>query len=88
MEGGRMSAVMAPAGWGWKAGTPMFTPAAERLPDLPLLQQVPSYRRGAVIVEALRSMPDIVGDLYPRDLVRKYGIPQPTASDVLSRAKT
>ena len=40
----------------------MFTPAAERLPELPLLAQVPSYRRGAVILEALQQTPDIVRD--------------------------
>lgn len=82
-----MSAVMAPAGWGWKAGVPMFTPAAERLPELPLLGTLPTYRRPAVILDALKQTPDIVRDLYPRDLVQKYGIPQPTASDLLNRAR-
>lgn len=74
----------APAGWGFRPGY-ILTGGADLLPDMPMLPFVRN-KKGA-IVEAIRGVPGLAFVLQPRDLVRKYGLPQASASETLKAAR-
>lgn len=77
-----------PIGWGYPKDYPIEGVTAKSLPDLPLLERIcdPRMRNNAVI-EAIRSVPGLVSVLRPVDLIKKYGLPQATAAEILHRAK-
>lgn len=74
----------APAGWGFKPGH-VLAGGAELLPDMPMLPFVRNKK--AAIVEVISRVPGLAYHLQPRDLVRKYGLPQASASDTLKAAR-
>lgn len=81
-----MSAVLAPAGWGWKPGALLTAPTEHDLPDLPLLHQVSLMKRLSVMVAALSPLPH-AHKIRPIHLQRKYGISQAAASGVVARLR-
>lgn len=81
-----MSAVLAPAGWGWKPGALLSAPTEHDLPELPLFSLVPVHRRMTVLVDALSSLPH-AHKIRPCHLQRRYGISQASASGVVARLR-
>ncbi|MBB1060381.1 hypothetical protein [Marilutibacter spongiae] len=80
--------VYAPTGWGWFPGSVMGGVSAEDLPDMPLLARISDpQRRNAALVDMLKDRPALLAILRPRDLVRKYGLAQATASMLLTKAR-
>lgn len=82
-----MSAIAAPAGWGWIPGAIISGITADDLPELPMLRLMDPYRRNQAIRDALRNMPALLPVVRPRDLIQRYGIPQATAQEILARAR-
>lgn len=81
-----MSAVLAPAGWGWKPGALLTAPTEHDLPDLPLFHQVHVSKRLTVLVNALSPLPH-AHKIRPCHLQRRYGISQAAASGVVARLR-
>lgn len=77
---------VAPGGWGWPPGYPLFLPTAADLPELPLLMQLNPRTRVPVLTEALRLVPNHE-KIRPRDVIARYGIPSTTASSVIARLR-
>lgn len=79
--------IRAPAGWGHRPGAIIAGLSADSLPDMPMLRMLDAQRRNTAIVLMLRDNPALWAVLRPRDLVRKYGIAQATASALLQKAR-
>jgi hypothetical protein len=80
-----MTAITAPAGWGWREGAIISGITADDLPAIP--DGLDPYRRNAAIRDALLNMPALLPVVRPRDLIQRYGIPQATAQEILARAR-
>lgn len=79
--------VKLPGGWGFRPGTPFPREVTEAdLPDLPLLRLLPPKARNAALVAELETHPHL-RRIRPGHLIKKYNLPQVTASQVLQRAK-
>lgn len=78
--------VLAPAGWGHVPGVVLAGDALTLLPDLPLLKQVNGSRQ-LVLAKAVTSVPGLLAIVRPSQLVKKYGVPQSTASESLRLAR-
>lgn len=79
---------LAPAGWGWRPGAVLAADDAAimaALPELPLLSLVGS--RNQCVREALAALPHLVPLVRPRHLVKKYGLPQVSASTTLQKLR-
>lgn len=76
-----------PAGWGFRPGAPFPREVTESdLPELPVLKLLTKQARNSAIVAMLEEHPRL-SQIRAGLLVRKYNLPQVTASVVLQRAK-
>ncbi len=82
-----MNPVLAPVGWGFKAGHNLLPGPPPTLPDLPLLSVISAGRVTTVIRDAVLSVPGLLTTLTCRDLQDKYGISRSIAYDVLRFAE-
>lgn len=82
-----MSVITAPAGWGWNPAAIIAGLSPDDLPELPFLRMLRPVVRNAAITESLRDNPQLLKVIEPKHLVRRYGLPQVTASTVLARAR-
>lgn len=79
--------IRAPAGWGHRPGAIIAGLSADDLPDMPMLRMLDAQRRNTAIVLMLRDNPALWAVVRPRDLVKKYGIAQATASECLQKSR-
>jgi hypothetical protein len=82
-----MSSILAPCGWGWKAGTVLGGASADDLPEMPMLRFLESGDRNHAVLEMLRENQALARVVRPVDLVAKYRLPASTALQLLTRAK-
>lgn len=83
-----MSSILAPRGWGWRAGTVLGGATAADLPEMPMLRFLESGDRNHAILEMLRENQALARSVRPNDLVLNYRIPASTALQILTRAKS
>jgi hypothetical protein len=77
--------IEAPGGWGYPPGYAIGEVTIDDLPDLPLLHL--SAQPARVVEQALREIRGLAFRLQPGMLVKRYGLAQATASDLLTRLK-
>lgn len=78
----------APGGWGYRPGLLLVdssVPAAQWLPELPLLRMLRGKDKNAAVVEALRaSLPrEQLRQIRQRDLTTKYALANSSAHSIL-----
>jgi hypothetical protein len=77
--------IAAPAGWGYRPGFVIGEVTIDDLPDLPLLHM--TEQRAKVVEAALAGIRGIAYRIQPGMLVKRYGLAQATASDLLTRLR-
>lgn len=79
--------ILAPPGWGFPPNYPLAGMGPADMPELPVLRTLQREARTDAVVAALCDVPGLAHSIRVVDLTRKYGLPQGTASVVLSRAR-
>lgn len=82
-----MSAVFAPPGWGFPNGFAIAGLSADDLPDMPMLPVLQPGQRNAAVQQMLIDRRPLARFVRPRDLTKKYGLAQVTASGILMAAR-
>jgi hypothetical protein len=77
--------IEAPGGWGYPPGFAIGEVTIDDLPELPLLHL--SAQPTRVVEAALRGVRGLCFRIQPGMLVKRYGLPQATASDLLTRLR-
>lgn len=81
------NAVLAPIGWGFRAGYVLSGLTAADLPVMPMLRYLTNRDRNAAVLKVLQDCPALARAVRPKDLVAAYGIPHCQASMMLSRTR-